>query len=103
MITPGYGFTIFLHIRQEAGQKALSLARRLEKSTIKLEAYHRHLHFTHKVLQNQWIPNSLKFKLWTLPGSGHCIRARISICRDQISKNLKLHHQRNKTRSVISD
>jgi len=42
--------------------KALSLARRLEKITFKLEAHHRHLHFTHKALKNQLIPKSLRFK-----------------------------------------
>ena len=96
MFHPGYGPSIFLRIRQEAGQKALSLARRLEKTTIKLEAHHRHLHFNHKALQNQFVPKSLRFKP---PGSHpvfqqimdraskHCLQARIRICHDHIKSS----------------
>ena len=65
----------------------------MEKTTYKLEAHHCHLHFTHKAIENQWIPKSLRFKP---PGihpvfkrimeraSKHCMRARISICHDRI-------------------
>ena len=96
--------SIFSPIRQEAGQKALLLARRLEKITFKLEAHHRHLHFSHKALQDQFVPKSLRFKP---PGnhpvfqqimdraSKHCLRARINICHNHIKtskdniKNIK--------------
>jgi len=44
MSYPGYS-SIFTRIRQEAGLEALKLARRMEKTTYKLEAHHRHLHF----------------------------------------------------------
>ena len=93
MSHPGCSPSIFLRIRQEAGQKALSLAQRLEKTTFKLEAHHRHLHFSHKALKNQFVPRSLRFKS---PGchpvfqqimdraSKHCLRARISICHYHI-------------------
>ena len=72
-------------------------ARFLEKTTYKIEAHYRHLHFTHKAIENQWIPKSLRFKP---PGdhpifkrimertSMHCMKARISICHNQI-RNLK--------------
>ena len=92
MSYPGYS-SIFNRIRREAGLEALKLARTMEKTTYKLEAHHRHLHFTHKAIENQWIPKSLRFKP---PGihpvfkrimeraSKHCMRARISICHDRI-------------------
>ncbi len=74
-------------------QEALKLARSLEKNTYKLEAHHRHLHFTHKSIENHWLPKSLRFKP---PGkhpilkrimertSNHCMKARIHICHEQI-------------------
>ena len=92
MSYPGYS-SIFTRIRREAGLEALKLARRMEKTTYKLEAHHRHLHFTHKAIDNHWIPKSLRFKP---PGnhpifkhimeraSKHCMRARIAICHNQI-------------------
>ena len=54
--------SIFNRIRREAGLEALKLARTMEKTTYKLEAHHHHLHFTHKAIENQWIPKSLRFK-----------------------------------------
>ncbi|XP_068707789.1 uncharacterized protein [Montipora foliosa] len=92
MFHPGCGPSIFSRIRQEVGQKALSLARCLEKTTFKLEAHHHHLHFSHKALQDQFVPKSLRFKP---PGnhvfqqimdhaSKHCLRARINSCHDHI-------------------
>ena len=98
MSKPGYAISIFSRIRREAGQTAQRLARRLEKNTFKLEAHHRHLHFTHQAVTNCWLPKSLRFKA---PGqhpifkrimeraSKHCMNARITICHDQI-KTLKL-------------
>ena len=92
MSHPGYS-SIFNRIRREAGLEALKLARTMEKTTYKLVAHHRHLHFTHKAIENHWIPKSLRFKP---PGnhpvfkrimeraSKHCMRARISICHDRI-------------------
>ena len=92
MSHPGYS-SIFNRIRREAGLEALKLVRTMEKTTYKLVAHHRHLHFTHKAIENHWIPKSLRFKP---PGnhpvfkrimeraSKHCMRARISICHDRI-------------------
>ena len=87
--------------------------RRLEKSTYKLGAHHRHLHFTHRVLENQFIPKSLRFKP---PGthqvfkrimdrpSKHCMRARISICHDQIkSANNVIDNAKRELSSLIDD
>ena len=110
MFNPGRASSIFSIIRQQAGQDALKLARSLEKNTYKLEAHHRHLHFTHKSIENHWLPKSLRFKP---PGkhpilkriieraSNHCMKARIHICHEQIrstkqditriTKNLKQH------------
>ena len=93
MFNPGRASSIFSIIRQEAGQEALELARSLEKNTYKLEAHHRHLHFTYKSIENHWLPKSLRFKP---PGkhpilkrimertSNHCMKARIHICHEQI-------------------
>ena len=92
MSYPGYS-SIFNRIRREAGLEALKLARTMEKTTYKLEAHHRHLHFTHKAIENQWIPKSLRckppgihpvFKRIMERTSKHCMRARISICHDRI-------------------
>ena len=111
-MNPGFASNIFKSIRQEAGRNALKLARSLEKSTYKLEAHHRHLNFTHRALENRWFPKSLRFKA---PGnqqifkrimertSIHCMRARISICHEQIrSTNRIITENRNKLQSCIS-
>ena len=82
-MNPGNGSSIFLRIRQEAGLKALSFARRLEKSTYKLEAHHRHLHFTHRALENQFIPKSLRFK----PPGAHPIFKRIMKKSSNVAKH----------------
>ena len=99
MSYPGYGSSIFKRIRLEAGQEALKLARSMEKTTYKLEAHHRHLHFTHKALEQHWFPKSLRFRP---PGnqlifkrimeraSRHCMKARISICHDQIKEKRRI-------------
>ena len=99
MFYPGYGSSIFKRIRLEAGQKALKLARFMEKTTYKLEAHHRHLHFTHKALEQHWFPTSLRFRP---PGnqlifkrimeraSRHCMKARIAICHDQIKEKRRI-------------
>ena len=98
MYKPDRAFSTFKYIRQKAGQNALMLARRLEKSTFKLEAHHRHQHFSHQALENQWFPKSLRFKP---PGrqptfkriieraSNHCLKARISICHSNIKETRK--------------
>ncbi len=112
MNNPGFASNIFKCIRQEAGQNALKLARSLEKSTFKLEAHHRHLHFTHRALENRWFPNSLRFKA---PGnhpifkcvmehtSIHCMKARIAICHEQIrSTNRIIVENRKKLLTLIS-
>ncbi len=85
---------IFSRIRREAGQTALKLARRLEKSTYRLEAHHSHLRFTHRAIDHQWTPKSLRFR----PPSKHpifrrimekaskqCMKARITLCHEQIN------------------
>ena len=85
-------------IRQEAGQKALSFARRLKKSTYKLKAHHHHLHFTHRALENQFIPKSQD------RASKHCMHARIVICHDQIkSANKIIDNTKRKLSSLIDD
>jgi hypothetical protein len=108
----GFASNIFKCIRQEAGRNALKLARSLEKSTVKLEAHHHHLHFTHCALENRWFPKSLRFKA---PGnhpvfkcimectSTHCITARITICHEQIrSTNHIIVENRKKLSTLIS-
>ncbi len=108
-MNPGFASNIFKSIRQEAGRNALKLARSLEKSTYKLEAHHRHLNFTHRALENRWFPKSLRFKA---PGnqqifkrimertSIHCMRARISICHEQIRSTKRIiTENRNKLQS----
>ena len=113
MFYPGYGSSIFKRIRLEAGEKALKLARSMEKTTYKLEAHHRHLHFTHKALEQHWFPKSLKFRP---PGnqlifrrimeraSRHCMKARISICHDQIKEKRRiLHETMNDLTPLISE
>ena len=113
MFNPGYASSIFKCIRQEAGLDALRLARSLEKSTYKLEAHHRHLNFTHRALENHWFPKSLRF---SPPGSHpvfkrimkrtsiHCMRARISICHEQIrSTNRVINGNRRKLAVLISE
>ena len=88
-----------------AGQMAVRLARRLEKTTYKLEAHHSHLHYTHQAITNCWLPKSLRFKAPSQHSiferimeraSNHCMRARITICHDQI-KNLKISIRETKT------
>ena len=110
VIFPGYGSSIFERIRLEAGQKALKLAKSMEKTTYKLEAHHRHLHFTHKALEQHWLPKSLRFRP---PGnqprimeraSRHCMKARISICHDQIKEKRRiLLETMNALTPLISD
>ena len=103
IMSPDYS-SIFKRIRQEAGLEALKLARTMEKTSYKLEAHYRRLHFSHKALEQQWIPKSLRFKP---PGSHpifkrimertsikHCLRARISICHSQIQSLKKSSNQR---------
>ena len=94
MSNPGCTSNIFSIIRQMAGCDGLKLARSLEKDTYKLEAHHRHLRFTHRALDNCWLPKSLRFNP---PGmhkvfrqimeraSKHCMRPRISICHERIN------------------
>ena len=107
-----FASNIFKCIRQEAGRYALKLARTREKSTFKLEAHHRHLHFTHRALDNHWFPKSLRFKA---PGkhsifkkiiertSVQCMRARIAICHQQIqSTNHIINENRKKLSMLIS-
>ena len=113
MFNPGYASSIFKCIRQETGLNALRLARSLEKSTYKLEAHHRHLNFTHQALEHHWFPKSLRF---SPPGSHpvfkrimkrtsiHCMRARISICHEQIrSTNRIINENRRKLAVLISE
>ena len=113
MFNPGRASSIFSIIRQEAGQEALKLARSLEKTTYKLEAHHRHLHFTHKSIENRWLPKSLRFKA---PGthpifrrimertSNHCMRARIHICHEQIrSTKQAISSVKQNLKQLISD
>ncbi len=107
---PGFASNIFKCIRQEAGRNALKLARTLEKSTFKLEAHHRHLHFTHRALDNRWFPKSLRFKA---PGSHpifkkimertsfHCMRARIAICHQQIQSTNRIINENQKKLSML--
>ena len=111
-MSPGYS-SIFKRIRQEAGLEALKLARTMEKTSYKLEAHYRHLRFSHKALEQQWIPKSLRFKP---PGSHpifkrimeraskHCLRARISICHSQIQslKNI-LDNSSTRFTSLVRD
>ena len=113
IIVPGYS-SIFKRIRQEAGLEALKLARTMEKTSYKLEAHYRHLRFSHKALEQQWIPKSLRFKP---PGSHpifkrimertskHCLRARISICHSQIRslENILDHSSTRFTNLVCDD
>ena len=113
MPCPGYGSSIFNRIRLEAGLKALKLARSMEKTTYKLEAHHRHLHFTHKALEQGWYPKSLRFRP---PGnqlifkrimeqvSRHCMKARISICHNQIKGERRTLRETSKELTpLISD
>ena len=81
-------------LRQTAGQESLKLARLLEKNTYKHEAHHRHLQFTNRALENGWYPkflrfkppeNHLTFKHIMERTSKHCMKARISICHNQIN------------------
>ena len=85
----------------------------MEKTTYKLEAHHRHLHFTHKALEQHWFPKSLRFRP---PGnqlifkrimeraSRHCMKARISICHDQIKEKRRiLLETMNELTPLISD
>ncbi|XP_068756955.1 uncharacterized protein [Montipora capricornis] len=111
MPNPGCA-SIFNRIRREAGQDALRFARLLEKTTYKLEAHHRHLHFTHKALEHNWIPKSLRFRP---PGkqlifkrimeraSMHCMKARVSICHDQIkTKNRTIQETLKELTPLVS-
>ena len=91
---------------REAGETAVRLARRLENLQIrrptKLEAHHRHLHYTHQAITNCWLPKSLRFKAPSQHpifkrimerASNHCMRARITICHDH--KEPEDFYQRN--------
>ena len=112
MSYPGYS-SIFTRIRREAGLETLQLARRMEKTTYKLEAHHRHLYFTHKAIENHWIPKSLRFRPPSnLPifkrimerASKHCMRARISICHNRI-RSLKgaLEETKHQLSGLVSE
>ena len=85
MNNPGFASNIFKCIRQEAGRNALKLARSLEKSTFKLEAHHRHLHFTHRALENRWFRKSLRFKA---PGNHPIFTASIPLFTWEITLNI---------------
>ena len=93
--------------------EALQLARRMEKTTYKLEAHYRHLYFTHKAIENHWIPKSLRFRPPSnLPifkrimerASKHCMRARISICHNRI-RSLKgaLEETKHQLSGLVSE
>ncbi len=111
MAHPGYA-SIFNRIRLEAGQKALKFARLLEKTTYKLEAHHRHLHFAHKALEQNWIPKSLRFRPpGTQPilkrimerASMRCMKARVSICHHQIkAKNRTIRETLKELTPLVS-
>ena len=102
MSNPGCTSKIFSIIRHMAGRDGLKLARSFEKDTYKLEAHHHHLRFTHRTLDNCWLPKSLRFNP---PGkhkvfrqimeraSKHCMRARISICHERINFVKKRIHR----------
>ena len=106
-------YSIFNIIRQEAGRHALKLARYIEKSTYKLEAHHRHLNFTHRVLENHWFPKSLRlnppgshpvFKTFMERATTHCMRARISTCHEQIrSTNRIIADNRRELSTLVSE
>jgi hypothetical protein len=112
-MNPGRASSIFNITRQEVGWHALKLVRSIEKSAYKLEAHHRHLNFTHRALENRWFPKSLRFNP---PGSHpifrtimerattHCMRARISICHEQIrSTNRIIADNGRELSTLISD
>jgi len=97
-MNPGYRSLIFLHICQEAWQRALSaaLAHRLKTTTFKLEVHHCLLRFTNTALKNQLAPKTLRFKPPSNQpvfrrimdrASKHGMGARISIWHDQIKSS----------------
>ena len=107
-----FGIVISISCKRSV-RNALKLARSLEKSTYKLEAHHRHLNFTHRTLESRWFPKSLRF---SPPGSHpifkrimertsiHCMRARISICHEQIrTTNHIVSENRRKLSTLISE
>ena len=92
---PGYTPCIFNFIRNKNGSEALKLARTLERVTLSVTRFKDHLHFNHRLKDNNILPKSLQFnppvksregwKIATKAGQAF-LRLRISNCHTLIKK-----------------
>ena len=92
---PGYTPNIFSFIRNKNGSEALKLARTLERVTPSVTRFKDHLHFNHRLKDNNILPKSLQFnppikskegwKIVRKAGQAY-LRLRISNCHTQIKK-----------------
>ena len=92
---PGNTPNIFNFIRKKNGSEALKLATTLERVTLSVMRFKDHLHFNHRLKDNNILPKSLQFnppvkskegwKIDRKAGQAY-LRLRISNCHRQIKK-----------------
>ena len=109
---PGYTPNIFNFIRNKNGSEALKLARTLEPVTLSVTKFKDHLHFNHRLKDNNILPKSLQFnppvksregwKIAKKAGQAY-LRLRISNCHKQIKKfSQRLSQTSLKLREMIN-
>ena len=108
---PGYTPNIFNFIRNKNGSEALKLARALERVTLSVMRFKDHLHFNHRLKDNNILPKTLQFnppvkskegwKIARKAGQAY-LRLRLSNCHTQIKKlSQRLSQTTHKLREII--